>query len=937
MKTILRNFMILVVTMVTSFFSVSQVSAQTSQTFIANGTFTVPAGVTSIKVECWGGGGAGGGATGNPAAGGGGGGGSYVRNDAITVIAGQAYTVNVGLGGVGSTGAGLAGGDSWFLSATTIIAKGGNGGSLASASNSTANGAAARTTGNLGSTAPFSYYGGAGGTGGANGASGGGGGSSAGAASAGLPGNGANAGAVVTGGGAGVAGSTNSAAGANNANLGGGGAGARAGSNTDRAGGSGGNGKVVITYICTVSGVTATPSSSIICAGASINLSGAPTGSNLLGFSGFEGLVNYTSTGVGSLISGSSQSTDAPASTPYYSSGATGWGVNNANDATITFDNVTGLGSFSTNKKVSLRLAAFGEDASTSKGMEADDSVVVRISLDNGLTYSRELKVTGFGVFGDAIEGAYWGFSTGTGVAAVTYDGNNVLEAGNIKIPAGGGLRTTDGFSTLVISLPDNSTQVRVQVLFNTSNANESWVIDDLKVFSGAGNTGNSYSYSWTSNPVGFTSALQSPTNLTPSVTTAYTLTVSDGVCSASAVANVTVNPIPTITGASELFVASTTDLSGSGTAASSNAWVSSDPTKITVDVLSGRLKGVANSTSPVVMTYTDNKGCQKTQSMSVVSSPLVQYFSASLTSSPTNIATNRQIPYPSATYFTEGGVKKLRLRLTTAAAGVTISSIHRDLDADGNTTDVPQGSDDLLSGSAYSTAAGGGQTDIDIPLDNIKSVGNTIYNIFIKTEKGGNTFVNYLSLSSAALLPVTLTSFTAKPAPNRTVALNWATSTEIVNKGFRIERQSGNITGKYESLGFVSSKANGGNSQVDLYYNFMDVSPRNEETSYYRLAQEDLDGKTTYSEVRVVKLSGQTVSMVFPNPSNGAVNISRTADGKKMNIQVMDISGRMIQQFTNITDANYRLNISKSGMYNIKMSYPETGEQTTQRIVIER
>lgn len=185
--------------------------------------------------------------------------------------------------------------------------------------------------------------------------------------------------------------------------------------------------------------------------------------------------------------------------------------------------------------------------------------------------------------------------------------------------------------------------------------------------------------------------------------------------------------------------------------------------------------------------------------------------------------------------------------------------------------------------------------------------------------------------------MPVTLTSFTAKPAPNRTVSLNWATSSETVNKGFRIERQAGNINGKYESLGFISSKANGGNSQVDLYYNFMDVSPRSEETSYYRLAQEDLDGKTTFSEVRVVKLSGQTVSMVYPNPSNGAVNISRNADGRKMNIQVMDISGRMIQQFSNITDANYKLNIVKSGMYNIKISYPETGEQSTQRIVIER
>ena len=193
------------------------------------------------------------------------------------------------------------------------------------------------------------------------------------------------------------------------------------------------------------------------------------------------------------------------------------------------------------------------------------------------------------------------------------------------------------------------------------------------------------------------------------------------------------------------------------------------------------------------------------------------------------------------------------------------------------------------------------------------------------------------ISATALSPLPVTLTSFTAKPTSTNTVALNWATASEIVNKGFRIERQAGGVNGKFESLGFVASKANGGNSQTALYYNFIDASPRSGATAYYRLAQEDLDGKTTFSEVRVVKLNGETVSMVFPNPSNGAVNISRTANGKKMNVQVIDMAGRMIQQFTNITDSNFKLNINKSGIYNIKMSYPETGEQSVQRIVIER
>ncbi len=187
------------------------------------------------------------------------------------------------------------------------------------------------------------------------------------------------------------------------------------------------------------------------------------------------------------------------------------------------------------------------------------------------------------------------------------------------------------------------------------------------------------------------------------------------------------------------------------------------------------------------------------------------------------------------------------------------------------------------------------------------------------------------------AALPVTLSSFTAKPTPDNKVSLSWVTSSEIVNKGFRIERQVGNENGKFEQIGFVASKAKNGNSQSTLAYNFIDAAPKVGSASFYRLVQEDLDRKLTYSEVRVVKLNGQSVSMVFPNPSNGPITISRTADGKKMNVQVIDQSGKIISQANNITDANYRLNIPQSGVYTIKMIYPETGEQSTQRIVVQK
>ena len=285
-----------------------------------------------------------------------------------------------------------------------------------------------------------------------------------------------------------------------------------------------------------------------------------------------------------------------------------------------------------------------------------------------------------------------------------------------------------------------------------------------------------------------------------------------------------------------------------------------------------------------------------------------------------------------SASYFTSG-VKKVSIIFD---GSFDVENIYVDKDGDGilNTsggTDfaLVYNTDFIFETQAHNVHK------LTINLPAITS-GGIIYNIFLQSRATNIPFADLLILNASAL-PVTLNSFTAKPTSTSTVSLNWATTSEIVNKGFRIERRAGGANGKFESLGFVASKALGGNSQTALYYNFIDASPKSGSIAYYRLAQEDLDGKTNFSAVRVVNLNGEIVTTVFPTLSNGAVNISRTANGMKMNIQVIDMAGRMVQQFTNITDSNYKLNISKSGIYNIKMTYPETGEQSVQRIIVEK
>lgn len=213
-----------------------------SQSFTDNtsgtGTFTVPAGVTSITVETWGGGGRGASISSNGDNEGGGGGGGAYASSTITVTPGATYNYFVG---AGSTGTG-AGGDTWFVNTSTVMAKGG------SSSNTNSN------TGANGGSAPASvgttkFSGGNGADGSWYYSYGGGGGSSAAPGNIGSDGFYYIGGVAAAGGGNGGdgrnGGSGNGTAGSF---PGGGGGGSRTNSNTNRTGGSGGTGQLILTW-----------------------------------------------------------------------------------------------------------------------------------------------------------------------------------------------------------------------------------------------------------------------------------------------------------------------------------------------------------------------------------------------------------------------------------------------------------------------------------------------------------------------------------------------------------------------------------------------------------------------------------------------------------------------------------------------------------------
>jgi len=232
-----------------------------TQTFTTTGagqSFTVPAGVTSVNVQAWGGGGAGGGAVGGTTtrSGGGGAGGTYT-NSTETVTPGTEYTVSVGAGGTGvSGGNGNAGGTSSF--GALVSAVGGGGGTAGTGTARRGVGAAA--------TVGITFDSGAGARAPANNQSGGGGGS-AGTGSDGIGATGMTGGTAVPGGGAGANGRNTVGDGIAATTLGGGGSGAYTNNTTDRTGGAGYRGQVIVSWTCPTYSIDATSASSPVASG----------------------------------------------------------------------------------------------------------------------------------------------------------------------------------------------------------------------------------------------------------------------------------------------------------------------------------------------------------------------------------------------------------------------------------------------------------------------------------------------------------------------------------------------------------------------------------------------------------------------------------------------------------------------------------------------
>lgn len=185
--------------------------------------------------------------------------------------------------------------------------------------------------------------------------------------------------------------------------------------------------------------------------------------------------------------------------------------------------------------------------------------------------------------------------------------------------------------------------------------------------------------------------------------------------------------------------------------------------------------------------------------------------------------------------------------------------------------------------------------------------------------------------------LPVKLASFDATLNNKSQVDLKWVTTMEENVSHFVVQRSFDGINFSDAGLVFAT-----GNSNQKVNYSLSDnISKFNATVIYYRLCSVDVDGKFSYSEVRIIRISKQdetTMSIItYPNPVSNELRITVPANwqNKKISFELFNANGQLMKRTDNNNSSQtetIRVNDLNSGIYIVRVSC--NGQTAQQKIV---
>ena len=197
--------------------------------------------------------------------------------------------------------------------------------------------------------------------------------------------------------------------------------------------------------------------------------------------------------------------------------------------------------------------------------------------------------------------------------------------------------------------------------------------------------------------------------------------------------------------------------------------------------------------------------------------------------------------------------------------------------------------------------------------------------------------YITIGSVSTGTPLPIELIEFKANCVDSNIVDIKWATSSEINNDYFTLERSNDGV--HFNDIAYVEGA---GNSNKILNYSFTD-SEINNSLRYYRLKQTDYDGKHSYSGIIAVEPCADndfSLVVINDNKNHSVEVLINTNEPQNVDLFMQDMTGRLVYQSNR--DLSKGLNIINIDVRNFSKHFYIIGSRSknvknclTKKIVI--
>lgn len=146
-------------------------------------------------------------------------------------------------------------------------------------------------------------------------------------------------------------------------------------------------------------------------------------------------------------------------------------------------------------------------------------------------------------------------------------------------------------------------------------------------------------------------------------------------------------------------------------------------------------------------------------------------------------------------------------------------------------------------------------------------------------------------SLLTECVLPVELLQFAAKPTPQGTL-LTWDVAWEVNNDYYSIQHSADG-----EHFSTIGKVKGFGTTDESRHYSYLHPEPAHGK-NYYRLAQTDINGTTRFYDI-VELTATKDILPIITWKENGITIAGLSVGGERGNIQITDLSGKVIGEYS--------------------------------------